>query len=49
MVHFTKGLILAVENVPKNASVNELKEFFNQFAKVGYIVHEPDQTNAEIR
>ena len=27
MAHFTKGLILAVDNVPTETTVNELKEF----------------------
>jgi lupus La protein len=49
--HFIKGLVLNVHGLPKEgkATVNKLKEFFNQFSEVAYVVYEENQDDAQIR
>lgn len=40
-VHFVKGLVLAVENIPKeDCDLMKIKEFFKQFGDVQYVVYE---------
>uniref|UniRef100_A0A0N5ALC3 Lupus La protein n=1 Tax=Syphacia muris TaxID=451379 RepID=A0A0N5ALC3_9BILA len=47
---FSKGLILLVENLPKdNVSVNKLKDFFRKYGNVAYCVWEQNSSQAQLR
>ncbi|MFH4983603.1 hypothetical protein AB6A40_010312 [Gnathostoma spinigerum] len=49
-VIFIKGLILAVENVPKEkATIMKIKDFFRQYGDVAYVTYEDGEDKAEIR
>ncbi|KAF1769400.1 hypothetical protein GCK72_001217 [Caenorhabditis remanei] len=48
-VHFEKGLILAVDGLSGDSSVDSIKTFFKQFGSVGYVAHENGSKTAEIR
>ncbi|EYC26593.1 hypothetical protein Y032_0010g853 [Ancylostoma ceylanicum] len=47
--HFVKGLVLSIDGLPENSTVLSIKEFFNKFGDVGYVVYESGQSKAEIR
>ncbi|VDM97920.1 unnamed protein product [Thelazia callipaeda] len=50
IVHFVKGLVLSVENIPKNdCDLSKIKEFFKQFGDVQYVVYEKGDEKAQIR
>lgn len=48
--HFVKGLVLAVEGLPKEGvDIIKMKEFFNKFGTVGYVALQLDEQKAKIR
>uniref|UniRef100_A0A8R1TRD4 Uncharacterized protein n=1 Tax=Onchocerca volvulus TaxID=6282 RepID=A0A8R1TRD4_ONCVO len=50
IVHFVKGLVLSVENIPKeDCDLAKVKEFFKQFGDVQYVVYEKGDEKAQIR
>ncbi|VIO95622.1 La domain containing protein [Brugia malayi] len=50
MVHFVRGLVLSVENIPKeDCDLAKLKDFFKQFGDVQYVVYEKGDEKAQIR
>ncbi|EFO19002.2 La domain-containing protein [Loa loa] len=50
MVHFVKGLVLSVENLPKeDCDLTKIKDFFKQFGDVQYVVYEKGDEKAQIR
>uniref|UniRef100_A0A0R3RK00 Lupus La protein n=1 Tax=Elaeophora elaphi TaxID=1147741 RepID=A0A0R3RK00_9BILA len=49
-VNFVKGLVLSVENIPKeNCDLTKVKDFFKQFGDVQYVVYEKGDEKAQIR
>lgn len=49
-VHFVKGLVLSVENIPKeDCDLAKVKDFFKQFGDVQYVVYEKGDEKAQIR
>ncbi|OZC07635.1 hypothetical protein X798_05352 [Onchocerca flexuosa] len=50
IVHFVKGLVLSVENIPtEDCDLAKVKEFFKQFGDVQYVVYEKGDEKAQIR
>ncbi|EJW81447.1 La domain-containing protein [Wuchereria bancrofti] len=50
IVHFVKGLVLSVENIPKeDCDLAKVKDFFKQFGDVQYVVYEKGDEKAQIR
>uniref|UniRef100_A0A915PRA1 Uncharacterized protein n=1 Tax=Setaria digitata TaxID=48799 RepID=A0A915PRA1_9BILA len=50
IVCFVKGLVLSVENLPKEGcDLAKVKEFFKQFGDVQYVVYEKGDEKAQIR
>ncbi|MCP9260905.1 Sjogren syndrome antigen B (Autoantigen La) [Dirofilaria immitis] len=50
IVHFVKGLVLSVVNIPKeNCDLMKVKDFFKQFGDVQYVVYEKGDEKAQIR
>ncbi|KAL3997480.1 La domain family protein [Acanthocheilonema viteae] len=50
VVHFAKGLVLSVENIPKeDCDLAKVKDFFKQFGDVQYVVYEKGDEKAQIR
>ncbi|KHJ87344.1 la domain protein [Oesophagostomum dentatum] len=46
---FVKGLILSIDGLPEDTSVQAIKEFFRKYGDVGFVVYESGQSKAEIR
>ncbi|RCN42214.1 hypothetical protein ANCCAN_11809 [Ancylostoma caninum] len=46
--HFVKGLVLSI-GLPGNSTVASIKEFFNKYGDVGYVVYESGQDKSEIQ
>ncbi|KAK0427789.1 hypothetical protein QR680_010427 [Steinernema hermaphroditum] len=49
IAQFTKGLILDVDGLPSDTTMNDVKTFFRKFGDVGYVVYEAGQSKAQIR
>ncbi|CAI5437637.1 unnamed protein product [Caenorhabditis angaria] len=49
VARFDKGLILAIDGLGEQATVDTIKTFFKQYGSVGYVAHENNSSTAEIR
>ncbi|GMT28522.1 hypothetical protein PFISCL1PPCAC_19819, partial [Pristionchus fissidentatus] len=48
-VHFEKGLVLSLHNIPEDATIAKIKEILAPHGPVGYVVHEAGSKEAQIR
>lgn len=48
-VEFTSGLIFHVTNIPADASLYDIKDFFKAIADIKFVDHEADKTEAYVR
>ncbi|CAB3410871.1 unnamed protein product [Caenorhabditis bovis] len=49
VARFDKGLILSIDGLGDQATVDTIKTFFKAYGSVGYVAHENGSTTAEIR